>query len=140
MKKIQSFTLLESTLLIILISVIAGVGIPGCQKAIEKNAEKVAFVKLQTIVAGMKIYKAKHGSYPDFDMLDITTINNNLELNVVPDKIDYRCYQRTGEDIPKCKVTSPNSWIISWHDSGKGADTFHCSTGPCPSYPYTHDD
>lgn len=139
MKKIQSFTLLESIFFIILISVMAGIGIPGCRKALENSKERTAAIKFQTIIEGIKIYKAKHGSYPDFDMLDITSINQNLQLNIVPDRMNYSCYQQTRENVPECKMTSPKGWAVNWHDSENGENII-CSTGPCPNYPYAHDD
>ena len=80
----QSFTLMELIIVVMIISVIAGFAIPSYQKAIEKNEEKTAVVKLQSIVGGMKIYKAKYGGYPAFDMPDLASINQNLQLNVLP--------------------------------------------------------
>lgn len=139
----RSFTLLELILVVVLIGVMAGVGIPSYQKAIEKNEERVALAKLQAIVGGMKIYKAKHGSYPAFDMPDLTSINQNLQLNIVPDKMTYTALQEQAPgdgDIPECRIISPYGWAIHWHELGLGGNTIHCSTAgvglPCPSCPF----
>lgn len=130
---------MELMIVVVIIGVIAGFTIPSYQKAIEKNKEKTAIVKLAGIVGGMKIYKAKHGNWPAFDMTNRTAINQNLQLNVVADTMDYRCYQASGGDIPDCKAISPNGWIIHWHELGFGGNTIHCSTqgSACPTCPYT---
>ncbi len=127
----RSFTLLELILVVILIGIMTGVGIPGYQKAIEKNEERTAIVKLQAIRAGMIIYKAKYGNYPAFNMPDLTSINQNLGLSVVPGTMTYQCFPVDGGDINSCKIISPNGWIIHWHND----DIIHCWGGapPCPT-------
>ena len=132
-----SFTLMELLIVVVIIGVIAGFAIPGYQKAMEKATEKNAIIKLQSIIAGMKIYRAKNGSYPAFDMPDLTSINTNLGLSVVPDTMSYYCAQNDGVDVNVCTARSPNDWRIHWHPLGGGADTIHCSNqGPaCPSCP-----
>ena len=139
----QSFTLIELMIVVVIIGVIAGFAIPGYQKAIEKNEERVAHVKLRAIGAGMKIYNAKHGDYPNVDMPNLASINQTLGLNIVPDSMTYTCYQVSGSDLDVCKALhpKPNDWRIHWHPllgaGGGGPDTIHCHTGPaCPSCPF----
>ena len=85
----------------------------------------------------MKIYKAKYGSYPAFDMPDLASINQNLQLNVLPDTMTYRCLQIDGALVNVCSAISPNGWSIHWHEMGAGGNTIHCSDGSpaCPSCP-----
>ena len=134
----RSFTLLELILVVILIGVMAGYGVPSYQRAIEKNEERVAIVKLQTIVAGMKIYQAKHGDYPAVDMPDLTSINQTLGLNIVADNMSYDCDPNDLTDPDVCKARHPSDWRIHWHPGDSGAGTIHCSNqGPaCPSCPF----
>ena len=136
----RSFTLLELILVVILIGVMAGYSIPSYQKAIEKNEERVALAKLETIVAGMKIYNAKHSGYPNVDMPNVTAINQTLGLNIVADGMTYTCYQQVGGDQNVCTAwhPSPSDWRIHWHTNNSGANTIHCSlVGPaCPSCPF----
>lgn len=129
---------MELIIVVMIISVIAGFAIPSYQKAIEKNEEKTSIVKLQSIVGGMKIYKAKYGSYPAFDMPDLASINQNLQLNVLPDTMTYRCLQIDGALVNVCSAISPNGWSIHWHEMGAGGNTIHCSDGgpACPSCPF----
>ncbi len=129
--KEQSFTLMELMIVVVIIGIIAGFAIPSYQKAIEKNEERVAIIKVQAMRAGMIIYKAKHGSYPAFDMPDLVSINQNLGLSIVPDTMSYQCFQTDGSDINGCKAISPNGWIIHWHND----DIIHCRGGgsPCPT-------
>jgi len=139
-RKDKSFTLLELILVVVLMGIMAAYAIPSYQKAIEKNEERVAIAKLQAIVAGMKIYNAQKGDYPAFDMPNVTSINQNLGLSVVPDTMTYTCYQASGIDTDVCTALhpDPNNWRIHWHPTGGGANTIHCSVaGPaCPSCPF----
>ncbi|MBI5024536.1 MAG: prepilin-type N-terminal cleavage/methylation domain-containing protein [Candidatus Omnitrophica bacterium] len=129
----QSFTLMELMIVVVIIGVIAGFAIPSYQKAIEKNEEKTAVVKLQTIRAGMKIYLAKNGGYPAFDMATVTAINANLGLSVVADTMTYQCLQNDNGETNVCTATSPDSsWSIHWHDPG-GNGLIHCGAGTCPT-------
>lgn len=131
----QSFTLIELMIVVVIIGIMAGVGIPSYQKAIEKNEERTAVVKLQAMRAGMIIYKAKHGSYPAFDMPDLASIDQNLGLNIVPDTITYQCLQNGAEgETNVCQATSPNGWVIHWHNI-PDQQVIHCWRGgsPCPT-------
>lgn len=123
---------MELMIVVVVIGIIAGFAIPSYQKAIEKNEERTAIVKLQAIRAGMQIYKAKHGSYPTFAMPDVTSINQNLKLNIMPGTMTYQCSPVDGGDVNSCNVFSPNGWVIHWHDD----DIIHCRGGgspPCPT-------
>ena len=59
----RSFTLLELILVVILIGIMAGVGIPSYQKAVEKNFERKAFISLIALEGAEKIYMAKNNIY-----------------------------------------------------------------------------
>ena len=139
----RSFTLLELILVVTLMGILAGYAIPSYQRAIEKNEERVALAKLQAMVAGMKIYNAKHGDYPNVDMPNVTSINQTLGLSIVPDNMTYTCYPvaplpSTDTDVCTALHPNPNNWRIHWHPTGSGANTIHCSTlgSACPSCPF----
>ncbi len=129
---------MELVIVVVIIGVIAGFAIPSYEKAMEKGREKTAIVKLEGIAGGIKIYKAKHGSYPAFDMPNVTSINQNLQLNVPADTMTYRCLQVDGALANVCSAISPDGWSIHWHELGSGGNTIHCADGgpACPSCPF----
>lgn len=132
----QSFTLMELMIVVMVIGIIAGFAIPSYQKALDKADERNAVVRLQAIRAGMKIYKARHNSYPAFDMPDVASINQNLGLNIIANTMSYQCFQTDGLDDNICKAISPDGWIIHWHDPSGAGDILHCFGGtgiPCPT-------
>lgn len=133
----RAFTIMELLIVVIIVGIIAGFAIPGYQKALRKSEERVAIIKLRSMSAGMKIYKAKHGNYPAFDMTNLASINQNLGLSVVADTMTYQCIQADGSgDTNVCRASSPYGWSLHWHESG--GDIIHCVTytPSCPSCPY----
>lgn len=134
MKKTRGFSLLELMIVVTLLSVISVFVVPNLLKSVKRQEESVAVMSLQTIRAGLKAYRARYGSYPSTDLIDLTAINTTLGLKLQLGPMasyDYVADAGAGE-VNRVTVTAPgSSWTIHFHNDG----FLHCDVGPCPSCP-----
>ena len=83
MKQYIGFTLIEIMVVITLIGIMTGFGIPKYIKTINIAYEKDAITVLKQIHAASKIYYARNGEYWA-GATSLSDINTNLKLNIYP--------------------------------------------------------
>ena len=139
-KKNRSFTLVEVTVVIILITILAAFALPNYSKALAKANERTAITNLVAIRGGIKVYLANTGSSLIPDWSGLNTINSALGLTLV-DTVNtgYDCVAVFAEGDNKCRVILLNASRLHFHfDGAHNADgSIHCDPtyGVCPSCP-----
>ncbi|MBF0384671.1 MAG: type II secretion system protein [Candidatus Omnitrophica bacterium] len=118
---IKGFSLLEISVAIVLLSLLAGIGIPKYIAYIDKGLEREAVNQLLSIHAINQIYKANAGSYfkisqacqpSECDLLD------SQSLEVQEPKV-YNFNQNFGTNL-----IANQKYIYQYDEPGVGADTF----------------
>ena len=92
-KKNTAFTLTELMVVVIIIGVMASFAIPNYILSIERSHRRDAETQLMTIWSANQIYRAQNGVYwpPPNTTGDITAINSNLSLGIIPNGMTYNC-------------------------------------------------
>ena len=87
-----AFTLTELMIVVAIIGIIAGFAIPNYTKAVERAHLRDAIIQLTNVHAANQIYRAENGSYwPPANGQDLTAINANLDLGILPNGMTYTC-------------------------------------------------
>ena len=129
----QAFTLMEIVIVVILLGIIAGFAIPNYSKAIRKAHERDAINQLISLSAANLIYNARQGKFVDDDGSpgdDLTYINTNLGINIIPNELIYS-YDQTSNTAYTAKAI--------WNPPGTADDFTLCvnqgaittGTNPC---------
>ncbi len=89
-----SFTLIELLIVIIILGIIAGIGIPGYVKTRESSLDREAKAALKIVQAAEDSYYLETGEYylngsNFFNCWDINTLNDNLVLRLDGDNWGY---------------------------------------------------
>jgi len=87
-KKIKSFSLLEITIVIIIVGVVAGFAVPNFGRAFAKSDERIAKANLIAARSAVKMYMANSGGAIPV-MGDAAAINTTLGLSIFDQKMDY---------------------------------------------------
>ena len=90
----KAFTLMEVLVVVIIISVVLGFGVPSYYKQHERGLEKNANAQLKTIQRAQKMHKTRIGTYyPDnvTPVTDIGQLNDNLNININFAAFSYEC-------------------------------------------------
>ena len=139
--KAKGFTLIEVMVVIVIIGIIAGFGIPNYALAVLKGRESNAIVQLTTLHGAAVFYKAQAGDYWVANTSDLSNINDNLSTNVVANDLTYTYVSAAGSDA--FEVTA------QWDDNNDTRDFTVkfteaaiedgvnpcCDAGNCPSLP-----
>ena len=94
MQKTQSaFTLIELMIVVIILGIIAGFGIPNFSKSQARVVEKDGVYNLGTIASAMEMYRVRNeGDYPGLPgLIDTAEINTTLNLGIIEQGIAYVC-------------------------------------------------
>ena len=89
----KSFTLIEIIVVLVIMSLMAGFGIPSFSKAIQNAEKNEAVLNLKVIHAASVLYKARTGYYPQAGSIE--SINLGLKLNIIANGAFYKCDQST---------------------------------------------
>ena len=90
---LSAFTLTELMVVIVIIGIMASFGVPIYSRAIDRAHQSDASNQLTTIWAAEQVYRAQNGRFWPFDNAahDITEINTDLTLGIIPTGMTYSC-------------------------------------------------
>ncbi len=88
----KAFTLTELITVVIVIGIMAAFAIPNYSASVEKAHRRDATNNLIAIHGANQIYQAEKGAYwPSSGTQDLTAINTNLRLSIIPNGMEYTC-------------------------------------------------
>lgn len=134
--KNMAFTLMEILMVVIIISVIAGFGIPSYYKSYERGLRKNAESQLKSVQRAQELYKLKYDYYYPLsgngDTTDTATLNADLNINIMASGFEFSCLD-LGQDpsakVYKCRAVRDNSdYVLEITES---SSDISC-TGSCP--------
>jgi prepilin-type N-terminal cleavage/methylation domain-containing protein len=85
----RSFTLIEIIIVLVILSLMAGVGVPVFSKAIKRSQITDATTNMSMIHAANVLYKVRNGS--NVIAADLAALNTTLGLNIIANGASYRC-------------------------------------------------
>jgi len=86
--KIESFSLIELMVVVVVLGILVSVALPQYRRAVERSIDREAQSNLMLIQAGQKIYKMKNQNY--YGPQDsISSINTNLGVDLTETNFDY---------------------------------------------------
>jgi len=77
---IEGFTLIEIMIVVVLIAVIAGFGIPTFDKMVRKSHERTTIMELISLHTANQVYEARGGLYLSGTNLNLSQINTGLSI------------------------------------------------------------
>ncbi len=136
-KLFKGFTLIEIMIVVVLVTVIAGFGLPTYDRIMRKSHERNAILGLTIINKANEIYEVRGGDFYIGGPIGLAAINTNLSIDV---KALNLTYSYTG-------AAAAYTAMAAWTGGGapftvevdEGAIILrtnpYCSVGPCPSLP-----
>ena len=139
-RMIKGFTLVEILIVVAIIGIIAGFGLPGYEKMVRKAHERNAILGLTSIHQANSVYEAKMGVYLSGTGLTLALINSGLSIDVKALSMTY-AYTRNGGD--PLLYTATSVWagggaftvLVDERSLALGGNNPCCSAGTCPSLP-----
>ena len=110
-RMIKGFTLVEILIVVAIIGIIAGFGLPGYEKMVRKAHERNAILGLTSIHQANSVYEAKMGVYLSGTGLTLALINSGLSIDVKALSMTY-AYTRNGGD--PLLYTATSWWSGGW--------------------------
>lgn len=125
----KAFSLMELMVVVVIVGVVAGFGIPNYQRSMNISIAKDAVSNLKLIAAAQQIYFARNGFfYPDAGTVNVYDINTNLHLNILEQQgVTYSC----NPTAPQCSATR-TGWTYS---IALPTTLPSCTAGSCPYTP-----
>jgi len=133
MQKFQNaFTLIELMIVVVVLAIIAGYGIPNYNKSQERVDEKDGKNNLETIASAMEMYRVRNAGYPDPPAaLTLNDINTTLYLGIVAQNMTYNCADDNNTTTFSC-TAAEGGWTLRVTQADDGIVC--CSTaGLCPT-------
>jgi len=132
-KSQNAFTLIELVIVVVILAIIAGYGIPNFNKSQERVNERDGEFNLGTVASAMEMYRLRNdGAYAlGSDLDNIGEINTTLYLGIIELDMVYSC---TGDGTIFTCTANPDdyTWNIEVSDTDLGVPV--CATGPaCPT-------
>jgi len=133
LKGIKSFTLMEITIVVVLIGILIGFAIPNYGKAISKADERHGITNLIATRSAVKFYLANTGDATIQAWGNAAAINTALGINILDSKMAYVCAAANNT----CSTTHPDGWTLQFHLTGahNTDGSIHCVAANCPSCP-----
>jgi len=134
MQKTQNaFTLIELMIVVVVLGIIAGFGIPNYYKSQERVDERDAEYNLGTIASAMEMYRQRNdGAYAlGTDLDDVGEINTTLYLGIIAQNMVYSC---TSDGTIFTCTANPIDYTGNIEVSETDLGDPVCATGPaCPT-------
>ncbi|MDP8266691.1 MAG: type II secretion system protein [Candidatus Aceula meridiana] len=131
LKNLSAVTLTELILVVIIVGILVGFGIPKYQKAIKQAKEKNAIVNLRLIKTAQNIYRAEVKNYyphPAGGLADADMINTNLKLGLIEDDVTYTCASGSLTSFTCTAGDTSAGWR---YEITQSLDAPACSAGVC---------
>ena len=137
LSRMKAITLLEITVVIIIVGISAALGLPRLAAMRERALDKKAKANLKLIQAAQKVYLMKEGSrYPyDGGDVDAAAINESLQLSLPTGDPDweytagYDCTDGTCLDARATRINPPWDRVFGISEA---RDEACCVSGTCP--------
>ena len=126
----NAFTLIEIMIVIIILGIVAGFGLPKYNKAMEDAREKNATTQLLTIQSAQNLYYSKAGKYwvPATNEATLDDINNNLAIGIIGGAATYCCETQADTTTYACHADfGTYSLDISETDAEPIDGTYSCN-------------
>jgi len=127
----NAFTLIELMIVVVIMAIIAGFGIPNFNRSREWVVEKDGAYNLGIISSAMEMFRVRNnGNYALGGTLDnVGEINTTLDLGIIEQRIVYSC---TGAGAAFICTANPDeyAWNLNVRDEDDGNP--RCSAGTCP--------
>ena len=92
MRSEGGFTLVELLIVVIIVGILAGVGIPMYQGATERAKASEAVSALGTIKSAMRTYYAQYGTYVNASFTDMVKVTNGSVLDVTDTDLEGKYF------------------------------------------------
>lgn len=128
----QGFTLLEVMIVITIVSIAAAFSLTSYHKSIRKAQERDALVHARSVHASCSVYKASTGSYWNTGAVtNVTTINTNLGLNIIP--VNGATFNYLSDGVTFRFRSTWNNFTIEIDEAVIGPNNPCCQAGACPT-------
>ena len=126
----KAFTMMEIIVVIVIIGILAGFGIPKYTRAIDRAKERDAATNLRIIRSALILYQQQDGAFPAVGFLGtIGAINNTLGLAIIENNITYTCVAAAGL---RCRAAvTGGAWEL-YIDDPFTAEPY-CGVPTCPT-------
>ena len=131
----NGFTLIEILIVLVIISVMAGLAIPMYTSSINDGRARDVLVQLAIIHAANEIYEANAGEYlsDGGGELDEEEINSGLDINLVFENMSYRYTEDGGGYEVLVYWSGASPFTIGLNETFLGSTNPCCFCGTCPS-------
>ncbi len=133
-KRFMGFTLMEVMVVVIIVGIIAGFGIPGYSKMVERTHIRDAMSQLRMIHSAQKMYFVKYNAYfppSGAGNSDLSGLNEALDLNISSGKFTYTCNDTTNDSTFECvAVPGDGSYRIRVNQTNLFVQTTPASGNP----------
>ena len=112
-KEEKGFTLVELLVVIVILGVLAGIGIPTYRGFIDRSHKAATIAELQAVSMAIKFYFMEHGE-GSFDLselgtyLDDADIVNDEDGGKKVEYLDYSLTWKSGQDYISATTSEPN--------------------------------
>lgn len=130
-KERAGFTLIELMVVLIIVSILAGLAIPNFSRTRERALDKEAQTALRLIQAAERVYMSKFGTYLG-SLANVSTINSNLQLDLTSQSWSFAVGAATQATFT-ADATRNNTNGRTWRINQDTAADPAC-VSPCP-YP-----
>jgi len=134
-KSQNAFTLIELVIVIVLLAIIAGYGIPTFTKSQERVDERDGEFNLGTIASAMEMYRMRNEGYPDppgVAPLNLDDINTTLYLGIIAQDMTYVCADDNNTTTFSC-TAAEGGWTLRITQADNGIVCCLGAANLCPT-------
>jgi len=142
---IDGFTLVELMIVVVLIGIIAGFGIPAFERMTQKAQERTTIMEMISIHAGNSAFEAKTGDFLSGKNLTAAQISTGLSIDIQGDNVTYDYDSKAGKGSFKAQAVSTGGVAfgifvdedpIIMRGAGRNPCCKTAGINACPSLPF----